>query len=418
MSASSESNAERVGCPHLAGYDPLASAEIADPYPSYARARIEAPVFYDETQELWSLTRREDIVAALMDPATYSSTSALSDETPPPELLDRIPEYPWTGAVLSIDAPAHKNARAVLRAPFTPRRAEERASWARERALELLEPLERDGRIEFLREVAFPLAMTVIGDILGVPEERFELLERGVEAAHHITGRALTDHADKVRHTETLLELVDYIEELVEERRRNPGDDYVSVMVRTPRPDGRLESTEKMVKHVWTIVAAGFETTANQLALGLRWLLANRDQWDLLRSDPSLVPSAVEEILRYRTLVKRLFRRTTRDVVVAGVTIPKGELVALLTSSANRDPEAYDTDPEEIDVTRNPAHLAFGRGVHLCVGAHLARVEIRTVLEVLLARFPELDLADPDVEPGPGQLRFDTVRSLNLVCPR
>ena len=353
-----------------------------------------------------------------MDPATYSSTSALSDETPPPELRHRISEYPWTGAVLSIDAPAHKDARAVLRAPFTPRRAEQRAPGARARALELLEPLERDGRIEFLREVAFPLTMTVISEILGVPEERFELLERGVEAAHHITGGGLTDPTDKVRHTETLVELIDYIEELIEERRANPGDDYVSVMVQTPRPDGRLETTEKMVKHVWAIIAAGFETTANQLALGLRWLLAHRDQWELLRSEPSHVPTAVEEMLRYRTLVKRLFRRTTRDVEVAGVTIPQGELVALVTSSANRDPEAYDIDPEQFDVTRNAAHLAFGRGVHLCVGAHLARVEMRTVLEVLLERFPELDLADPEVEPGPGQLRFDTVRRLDLVRSR
>jgi cytochrome P450 len=400
----------------VAGYDPLAPAEIVDPYPSYVRARAEAPVFYDETQRLWSLTRREDIVSALVDPETFSSTSALSDETPPPELRDRIREYPWTGAVLSIDAPAHKEARAVLRAPFTPRRAEQRAPRARERALELLDPLARDGRIEFLRGVAFPLTMTVISDILSIPEEHFELLERGVEAAHHITGGGLREHAEKVRHTETLIELIDYVEKLVEQRRANPGDDYVSVMARTPRSDGRLESTEKMVKHVWAIIAAGFETTANQLTLGLRWLLAHRDQWELLRRDPSLVPSAVEEMLRYRTLVKRLFRRTTRDVEVAGVTIPKGELVALVTSSANRDPEAYDSDPEQFEVTRGGAHLAFGRGVHLCVGAHLARVEMRTVLEVLLERFPGLDLAHPEVEPGPGQLRFDTVRRLDLVA--
>jgi cytochrome P450 PksS len=279
----------------------------------------------------------------------------------------------------------------------------------------LLGPLERDGRIEFIRQVAYPLALAVVGEILGIPEDRFDLLDRGVDAAHKLSANAVGDEDEKLRVALILADLVQYMGELVEDRRTRPTDDYTSVMVHTPCANGELEETSRLVKHVWAIVAAGFETTANQLGLGVRALLEHPEQWHKLLNDRSLVPSAVEEMLRYRTLVKRLFRTTTRKVTIHGVTIPQGANVALVSAAANRDPGAYETDPEAFEVTRRGQHLAFGRGIHLCVGAQLARTEMRVVLEELLDRFPALALAEAEEPSGPAQLRFDTLASLHLT---
>ena len=402
-------------CPHLTGYDPLADTEIRDPYPSFIRARTEAPVFYDDKYDLWSVVLSADVNAALLDVQTFSSASALTVEPPPDGVLERMPEYPWAGGVLVLDEPAHKGARAILRSPFTPRRAEAHAPAIRQRAQALLVPLERDGRIEFIREVAYPLALAVVGEILGIPEDRFDLLDRGVDAAHQLSAKAAADEDDKLRLALILADLVQYIGELIDERRRQPTDDYTSVMVHTPRPDGQLEETSRLVKHVWAIIAAGFETTANQLSLGVRALLEHPDQWDKLIADRSLMPAAVEEMLRYRTLVKRLFRTTTREVEIQGVTIPKGANVALVSAAANRDPDAYETDPETFDIGRRAQHLAFGKGIHLCVGAQLARTEMRVVLEELVDRFPGLALAEAEEPSGPAQLRFDTLATLHLT---
>jgi cytochrome P450 len=359
--------------------------------------------------------RSADVIAALLDIETFSSASALTVEPPPAGVRDRMPEYPWAGGVLVLDEPDHKPARAILRSPFTPRRAEAHAPAIRQRAHALLGPLERDGRIEFIREVAYPLALAVVGEILGIPEERFDLLDRGVDAAHKLSANAVADKDEKLRVALILADLVQYMGELVEDRRAHPTEDYTSVMVHTPRPDGQLEETSRLVKNVWAIIAAGFETTANQLTLGIRALLEHRDQWDALVNDRALVPGAVEEMLRYRTLVKRLFRTTTREVTVHGVTIPEGANVALVSAAANRDPEAYETDPEEFDINRRGQHLAFGKGIHLCVGAQLARTEMKVVLEELLERFPNLALAELEEPSGPAQLRFDTLASLHLI---
>jgi cytochrome P450 len=360
------------------------------------------------------VVRSADVIAALLDVETFSSASALTVEQPPAGVRTRMSEYPWAGGVLVLDEPEHKPARAILRTPFTPRRAEEHAPAIRQRAHTLLGPLAREGRIEFIREVAYPLALAVVGEILGIPEERFDLLDRGVDAAHQLSANAVADEDEKLRLALILADLVEYMGELVDDRRARPADDYTSVMVHTLRPDGQPEETSRLVKHVWAIIAAGFETTANQLSLGIRALLEHRDQWDRLQDDRSLVPGAVEEMLRYRTLVKRFFRTTTCEVTIEGVTIPRGAKVALLSAAGNRDPDAYETDPEEFDVGRRGQHLAFGRGIHLCVGAQLARTEMRVVLEELLDRFPDLALAAAEEPSGPAQLRFDTLASLHL----
>jgi cytochrome P450 len=214
------------------------------------------------------------------------------------------------------------------------------------------------------------------------------LLERGVDAAFLMRGGSLSQ-AEIVDYSLVFADLYDYIADLVDERRETPGDDYISVMIHTANEDGELESTTRMIKRVWALIGAGFETTANQLANGFRTLLELREQWELLLADRTLVDNAVEEMLRYSGLMKRLLRTAINDVAVGGVTIPAGSQVALLAGSANRDKQGYESDPSVFDIAaKRREHLTFGKWKHFCVGAPLARLELKIALERMLDRFP------------------------------
>ncbi|MFD6061326.1 cytochrome P450 [Rhodococcus wratislaviensis] len=406
-----------AGCPHFAGYDPLSVEELRDPHPSFKVARDEFPVYYSERYGLWEVSRQADILAVLGDHENFSAAAALPMIDPPVEVRDRMPEYPWTGCVLVLDEPEHKAPRALIQSPFTPRRVKAQGEGIRSMADALLDPLARDGRIEFIGEVAYPLAFGTVNDVLGLPSERFDLLERGVHATLALLAGGLTDEEEVVAAARTCADLYEFVYEFIEERRARPTDDYTSVIVNTRMADGSLESTPQALKHVWTLIIAGFETTANAMSNGLRSLLTHRDQWNMLVEDRSLIDGAVEEMLRHRTLLKRLFRLATRDVVVGGVTIPKGARVALLVASANRD-ERVVANPEAFDITRKQAHLAFGKGQHFCVGAPLARLELKVALEAILDRFPDIVVAeDQELTWRPNPM-FDEMNTLYLQAGR
>jgi cytochrome P450 len=376
-------------CPYTAStYDPLAPDELRDPYPSFAQLRREAPVFYDTRMGLWTVARQADVLAVLRDVENFSNGSALPWFDPPVEIRDRVPEFPWVRSVLLLDDPEHRPERNVVQAPFTPRGVNALADGIRALTDELLDPFAQRGSIEFVKEFSYPLSLGVIAQILGIPSERFDLLERGVEAAFLMRGGGLS-HEEIVEASLVFADLYDYVAELVDERREHAGEDYISIMIHTANQDGALESTTRMIKRVWTLIGAGFETTANQLANGFRTLLELRDQWELLLADRALVDNAVEEMLRYSGLMKRLLRTAVNDVEVGGVMIPAGSAVALLVGSANRDEEGYGSDPTVFDITaKRRDHLTFGKWKHFCVGAPLARLEMKIVLERMLDRFP------------------------------
>lgn len=400
-----------ASCPHFAGYDPLAVEELRDPHRSFRIARSEHPVYYSERYGLWEVSRQADILAVLGDHENFSAAAALPMITPPAEVRDRMPEYPWTGCVLVLDEPEHRAPRALIQSPFTPRRVKAQGEGIRRKVDALLDPLARDGRVEFIGEVAYPLAFGTVNDVLGLPAERFDLLERGVHATLSLLAGGLTDDEEILAAARTCADLYEFVYEFIEERRAHPTDDYTSVIVNTRMGDGSLESTPQALKHVWTLIIAGFETTANALSNGLRSLLSHRDQWDMLVADRTLIDGAVEEMLRHRTLLKRLFRLATRDVVVGGVTIPKGARVSLLVASANRDERAVE-NPDVFDITRKQAHLAFGKGQHFCVGAPLARLELKVALEAILDRFPDIVIAeDQEITWRPNPM-FDEMNSL------
>jgi cytochrome P450 len=405
-----------AGCPYLDGYDPLSPEELRDPYPSLRRIRETAPVSYSEPLGMWSIARHADVLEVLRDSESFSSASALPIAPPPSELIGRMPAYPWAHTVLTMDDPEHRPARDVIQAPFTPRSIKHLEAGIRDRVARLLEPLATTGRIEFVKGVAYPLSLSVIGEILGIPEKRFDLLQRAADGAFRLLGGGLTDHDDIVAAATPVADLRDYMYELVRDRRANPGEDYTSAMLRTPLPDGSFESDDNMVIHVWVIIGAGFETTANMLTLGIRSLLEHPDQWQLVKDDPALVDNAIEEMLRYRSLLKRMFRTTTRDVVVGGVRIPAGARVALLTASAHRDQDYYAEDPDRFDITRRREHLAFGKWKHFCVGAPLARLEMKLTVETLIERFPDLRLPDHQDCVWRRDLRMEAISSLHLEC--
>ena len=408
-----ESLADARRCPHLAGYDPTSEEELREPYPTYAASRSEQPVFYSPEWGMYFVHRQEDCVRVLTDDGHFGVGGATRPIIhPPAELQDRMPTYPWDGALVTLDDPEHKPARQVVQAPFKPKNLRQNEPVVRAKAEELISAHLADGGIEFVSGYSLPLALHLIGLIIGFPEEKYAQVSDGVAAQFELMGSGLKTPGDVLAAGRRLADLNDYMLGLVRDRRENPQDDYTSEMVHMRKEDGTFESDERMVKHVFTIIGAGFETSTQMMVHGVRALLEHPDQWEKLKADRSLVNSAVEETLRYRTLVRRLFRAAKTDVLVGGVEIPKGATVSLVVASANHDESVYE-DPERFDITRNPDHLAFNKWKHFCIGAPLARMEMRVTLEVLMDLVPDMKLADQEFEWRP-DLRFEALKALEL----
>jgi cytochrome P450 len=336
---------------------------------------------------------------------------AIPMPVPPERVRDRMPRYPFATALLFLDDPEHRPARQMVQAPFTPKRLRAVEPLIRSRAEELLRLEDPDRRIEFVHGFGTPLALVVIGKIVGVPEKDFPLLERAINGAFKIaSGSASAEEVDGL--ADGQVEYWEYLCALVDERRARPEDDFTSVLAAYTKEDGSTPTSDEVAGHVNTILGAGFETSAQLMSLGVLSILEHRDQWELLKSDRSLLPTAVEECSRYRTVNKRNYRVTTSDVEVAGVKIPEGALVAVLVASANRD-DAVFPDPNRFDITRKVENLTFGRGMHYCLGAPLSKLELRVALETLLDCAPDARLEDEELS-FKYDLRLTTLDHLHL----
>jgi cytochrome P450 len=416
MTASGASDATAVevdlaaGCPVLHGYDPLDPDEVVDPFPTYARARRELPVFYLEQHRFWSVTRREDVLAVLRDTKRFTNRDKLPMPLPPEAIRDRMPQYPFATGLVFLDDPEHRPARQMVQAPFTRKRVRDIEPMTRALADELLLAHDLERRIEFIQGYALPLALAVIGTIIGLPQEDFPLLRRAVDGAFQILSGTRSDE-EIIALAEDQLAYWEYLLALVDERRVRPRDDFTSVLAGYVNPDGSRPTSPEIAAHVNSIVGAGFETSAQMMAFGVASILNNRDQWELLKSDRSLLPGAVEECVRYRTVSKRNFRIAATDVEIGGVAIPAGSLIGLLTASANRDEAAF-PEPDRFDIARRADNLTFGRGKHFCLGAPLSKVEMRITLEVLLDLAPDARLVEDQViEYKPG-FQIDAMRAM------
>ncbi|WP_330294718.1 cytochrome P450 family protein [Streptomyces sp. NBC_00503] len=380
-------------------------AFVADPFPLYRRLREDGPVrrvVIAGGLEAWLVTRYEDGLAALSDSRLSSDVRDASDT----RLLRQLPDpehEAMLGNMLHSDPPDHTRLRRLVSKAFTAHRVADMGPRIQAVTDRLLDAVVADGSADLVADFALPLPVTVIGELLGVPvDERHEF--------QHWTDRMMTRGAeppDPAVVNEAWQHMRAYVTELIRSKRADPGEDLLSALVAARDEEQRLTEDE-LAAMVFLLLAAGYITTVNLIGGGLAMLLAHPDQLDLLRRDPGLLPGAIEEFLRYDGPVSPGIARFAReDLEIAGVRIPRGATVLIGSAVADRDPERF-PDPDRLDITRpDNAHLAFGHGLHYCLGAPLARLEGRIAIGTALRRLPGLALAVPPAEIPwrPGGLR-------------
>lgn len=380
-------------------FDPLAPEQRRDPYPVLAEARERAPVFYAERYGFWVVTRHEDVLAVLKDDDTFSSRDALTSSHVelPPEVQAVLDEgWPEMPVIIDTDPPLHTRIRSLINRAFTPRRVAEMEPRVRAIAEELVEGFAVEGEADLVERFAWPLPLRVVGDMLGLPEEDLERLHEW--STHWLRlkqpGATLEQQLEWARST---VELQRYFMAQLEARERDGGDDLTAALLRASRELDPPLDREVVMGVPLDLVVAGHVTVTRAIGNGLVLLLSEPGRAERLLAEPELVAPAVEEILRLESPAQGLFRTTTREVELGGARLPAGARVMVHYGSANRDAAAFER-PDAYDPGREGLHrqLAFGKGIHFCVGAPLARIELRIALPLLLERLPGLRLASPD----------------------
>ena len=346
-----------------------------------ARLRAEAPVFA-YTPGSWTVARYDDVRAVSRDPETFCSGQGVL-------MLDPVRDgATLPGSILHMDPPVHAEWRKVASRWFTPRAVAQLSERVHARTVEVLDRVEPGSEVDFVDAVAAPIPVLVIAELLGVGDADEQDFRRWSDAC--IEGAEDdTDHeAEGLEKMAAVGELMAFLGEHVSARRAEPGDDLLSLLV-TAEVEGRALTDDEVVMYCLSILVAGNETTRHLLSGAAAALYEHPDQRALLRRDADAMDGAVEECLRWVTPIQLFCRTATTDARIGDVDIPAGDRVVLLYASANRDEAAFGDDADRFDVTRppNPAHLAFGFGEHLCLGASLARLEGRIVLRQLLDRF-------------------------------
>jgi cytochrome P450 len=386
-------------------FDPADLAFVRDPYPVYAELRDAGPLHWYERGQMWLVPRHEDVDAILRDRrfGRVFEPKQPADEYAPWNLVNEH-------AMLEVEPPDHTRLRGLVSKEFTPRRVEALRPRVRELVHGLLDPIETRGGGELIATLAEPLPVAVIAELLGFPEADQRLLRpwsNDIVSLYELE----PEPGAAERAIRAAREFGDYLRELIARRRAEPGEDLFSALVRTTEQGDRLTEDELVATAV-LLLNAGHEASVNVLGNGVLALLRHRDQLERLAGDPSLAPSAVEELIRYDTPLSLFTRTSFEDVEVGGQLVGEGEVVGLLLGSANRDPNAFEA-PDVVDVVRRPnPHVGFGAGIHYCLGAPLARIELQEALGALLARFADIELADePDVRPT---FQFRGVRRLDI----
>ncbi|TQS42949.1 cytochrome P450 [Cryptosporangium phraense] len=365
----------------------LTSGEFwgTDPHPALTWLRENDPVYWDASGGVWGLTRYADVREASLHPELFSNAGGIR------------PESPATPMMIDSDDPQHALRRRLISKGFTPRRVADLRPRIDEVAHALLDRVCGRGECEFVSAVAARLPLIVIGDQLGVAPEDYDDLLRWSDDMMAVQGQR-ADPARAAKMVTAMAESRAYFGDVFADRRANGGDDLIGVLVRA-EVDGHRLDDETLYFDSLLLLIGGDETTRHVITGGLYQLLRNRDQWERLRDDRSLLPGAIEEALRWVTPIRNMARTVTHDLTVRGKHLKRGQKVLLLYPSANRDSQVFD-DPFTFDITRAPnPHLAFGLGTHFCLGSSLARLELTSILTALLDRFPDLHLRD-ETEPA------------------
>lgn len=392
-------------------FDPLDPATAADPYPVYARLRDQEGVHHSEAIGAWVLSRYEDVVHCLRDHDRFSN-APLDDHAGSSTLR-------FLGGS---DPPDHTKLRRLVAKPFMPSAVAAMEPWIHRICENLVDDLIRANErceADLMRHVGFPLPIMVMAELLGIPHERRDDFKRWSDAVFgdltfdpgggYQAGQRRRRSQHDPYHAgdpKSVIEMLRFLGQVVDERARDPRDDLISTLVSGPEPLSR----DELVVFCMMFLVGGNETTANLVSNIALALFDHPSEAARLAEDTTLIPAAVEEVLRFDAPVQGLWRATKTQVDIGGSTIPARSLVMVLFGSANRDP-AHFPCPDEFDVTRNPRdHLAFGNGIHLCLGAPLARLEGRILMEALLERTRDIRRA------GPGErLRHAVVRGMTRL---
>jgi cytochrome P450 len=369
-----------------------------DPRPFYARARREEPVFWSESLGVWVVTRYEDVSAVAKNAARFSSaisfTPSPDADPPPPEYIAELTKgFPPLPTLVTSDPPAHTYQRALVTKALSRRRLTAFEPVIRGIAEGLVDAFAAKGRVELVSAFSSALPGHFIVELLGLPRDDFAQIDRWMSDGAEISAGQKPE-AQLVEHARGVVAYQHYLAAAIEERRASPRDDVLSDIVAGAAVLDPPLGMPELVNIVRQVNLAGYETTAGLIAAAALELAQNPELFAAARSDPSIIPFIIEEALRVASPVHTMYRTATEDVELGGAHIRKGDGVQIVYISANHDEQRFE-EPHRFDISRTTPHLAFGAGIHFCLGAPIGRVEGRIAVEVLTQRLPELRLV-PD----------------------
>jgi cytochrome P450 len=369
---------------------------LDDPYPLLGSLQQEDPVYWSESIGGWIVTRYDDIVPTFRDVAHFSNYGRFAKAVEYLPAEDRKKLAPFENhyrqkSLLQSDPPDHTRLRALMTKPFSAVNVEAMRPRIRRIAQEVIDSVARRGRMDVIRDLAYPLPFSVLGAIMGLPDKRQDEIKHWADEILLFQGVNRPPVALLERSQAALLAMRSFLTDLVNEKRRNPADDVISQLVAAETEGNRLTEQELVYTCV-TIMGAGHETTTSLIGNGLYTMLSHPEQWRKLRKNPALLSSAIEEMLRFESPVARQPRVIKDDVELGGKKLLKGQVAFQMLNAANRDP-AHFPDPNTFDIERqNNRHLAFGMGIHFCLGAGLARAEAQEVFTAIMERLPNIRL--------------------------
>lgn len=379
----------------VADFNPFAPETVECPYPFYAALRRDAPVYQVPGMDFFIVSRYEDIQRVLLDTETFSSKTGPGVRGQPPKEVVEIMAQGWlpVDTLLTNDPPSHRRYRGLVNKAFTPRRVAQLEPSIRQIAHELVDAFIADGTVELVQQFAVPLPLTVIADALGVPRADLPTFKRWSDDAVAPLGGMISFERE-LECARSVVEFQHYFAAKLDERRAAPQDDILTDLINARLEGETPLSTGEMLNILLQLLVAGNETTTNLIASAMLLLLQHPEQMAAVRADPALIPNCIEEALRLESPVQGLFRMAKVDTEIGGVRIPAGSRVVIMYASGNRD-EARFADAERFDICRANAkdHLAFGAGIHYCLGAPLARLEAKIAFETLLSRLHNIRLA-------------------------
>jgi cytochrome P450 len=372
-------------------FNPFTPESLSNPYESYRLLREHDPVHYSELMDGWVLTRYDDIVAVLKDPRFSADRRSARNRLVQATMAaqERAGPLARASTMLTSDPPEHSRLRGLAGKAFTARVVDGMRPHIQEIVDQLLDAVQDQGRMDIVSDLAYPLPVIVIAEMLGVPPELRDTFKRWSDDIVSTLGSGVASPELLERGQRSGQEMADYFISVIEERRRDPKDDLLSGLIAAEERGDAL-SEDELIATCMLLLVAGNETTTNLISNGMLALFRNPGQLELLRSDPSLVESAVEELLRYDPPVQGTGRVAKEPAEIDGRAVEEGQLIFCLLAAANRDPAQF-ADPERLDLTRGDnRHVAFGFGIHYCLGAPLARIEAQAAFSTLLRRMPAL----------------------------